>query len=195
MKPRIPPPVLAATLFLLTSTMSQGEEDAEQPKRANPNTHQSTRAAGVGLLGGGSIPLNGPATPQAAFSAVGHYRLTPYFGIGGFGLISSRDNSEAIREFFFLGGEIAAYLPMIYHTLRLGLRAGWIDQGVLVGSQEQKVNPGFVGLSTGFDYLVMEEASFGIEMNLYYISPARGSGYFQTGFASWHILAGIKYWF
>lgn len=153
------------------------------------------QAGWVGALGGISIPNADNTTSRTAFGITGGAKLGSEWGIGGYYLTSTKDETGGKFGYDLYGIEFAYHFEGEAAGVYLGGRVG--TSKITAGTAS--TSPTNYGALAGFNHFVTDNFSLGGEVNFFSVPESTTTVASTTttvkGFTMLNFLASAKFWF
>lgn len=149
----------------------------------------------AGVLIGLSVPDADDTSARTAYGVLGGARLDGEFGLGGYYLKSSKDETintvETSFDYSLYGLEGSFHFEGVADGAYMAARVGLAK--VTVGSQNY--SPLAWGLNFGYDHFLKENLSLGVEAGFMAVQGAKKTGANLDGFTMLNFLVAAKMWF
>lgn len=164
-----------------------------------PNLAKADPAGWVGGLFGLSIPNANNTTSRGAFGITGGAKLGSEWGIGGYYLTSSKDETGGKFGYDLYGVEFAYHFEGEAAGVYLGGRVGTSKLTSSAAGTDFTTSPLNYGAVAGFNHFLGERVSLGGELNFFSIPESSTTVGATTstiaGFTMLNFLASAKFWF
>ncbi len=160
---------------------------------AGPAVAQAKGYAGV--LVGMSVPDYDDTSARPIFGFLGGARLDGEFGVGGFYLTSSKDETinsvETKFNYDLYGLEGSLHFEGVADGAYIAARVGLAK----VSTSAKNFSPMVWGIHFGYDYFIKESFSIGAEGGFMSIASEKKGAFELEKFTILNFLAAAKFWF
>ncbi len=149
----------------------------------------------VGVLGGMSVPDADDTSSRPVFGIIGGARLDGEFGLGGYFLSSSKEESNGAADFDFnydlYGIEGSFHFEGVAEGAFVAVRAG--ISKVKLGNTNY--SPMSYGILFGYDHFLAENFSLGLEAGWMRVEGEKKTGAADLdSFSALNFAAALKFW-
>ena len=159
------------------------------------NASSSDPSGWVGALGGMTIPNADNTTSRLAFGITGGAKLGSEWGVGGYYLTSSKDESVGKFGYDLYGVEVSYFFEGEAAGVYLGGRLGTSKLTAGIAGTDTTTSPMNWGAVAGVNKFLGDNFSLGGEVNFFSIPESTSNAVTLKGFTMLNFLASAKFWF